>query len=493
MARMTTTRRRFLQALGLGAGGALLPSAIRRGASARASGPAAPPMRLVILFTEHGVPHVNWDMHRGRPADAEWEYDLAGLSEAELSPCLRPLHRHLRKLTVVDGLSLATAIGDPYGDGHAKGWCSALTGGIARATVEEIKSLANHPSLDQVVARAARASDPTLTDLVSLEFGAYQWNFHAALWGIPSSGGPVVRVPHEESPRAAFNRLFPNGNGSEPPDPVKAAQADVMAEVGDLYAELAPRLSGEDRQKLEQHRDMVRDVENRIRLLDGLDCGAPGDVVEYGWNQVPHGERYLAHTRSFWDLATIAVSCGISRVVTMQWGQLPVELIGGTGDLHHDYAHRSAPYLVNEPDYPNAVDKMTNYSAVYAGLAAELCDRLDAIPDVNGTLLDNTIVLWVSELSDGGHGHDPLPVVILGGGNRFRTGRYLHYARDTLTTTTAHWVSDDERIGLPHNHLLVSVAQAMGVPTSVVGDASIRPKKASAPAIDLSGPLPRLV
>jgi hypothetical protein len=99
----------------------------------------------------------------------------------------------------------------------------------------------------------------------------------------------------------------------------------------------------------------------------------------------------------------------------------------------------------------------------------------------------------VSELSDGGHGHDPLPVVILGGGNRFRTGRYLHYPRNTLTTTLADWVDDDELIGLPHNHLLVSVAQAMGVDTNVVGDATISPKKTTVPDIDLSGPLPGLV
>ncbi len=489
MARLN--RRTFLQALGLGAGGMFLPSAVRRGGVARAGG--APPMRLVIVYTEHGVPHVNYDMHGGRDPDAQWEYPLAGLAETDLSACLRPLYRHMNKMTVVDGLSLCTAIGDPYGDGHAKGWCSSLTGGIARETFEDVKSNAAKPSLDQIVAASARAADPLLTDLTSLELGVYQYNFHAALYREPPGGGPVVRVPHEESPRAVYDRLFPNGDGTAPPDPVKQAQADVMGSVGDMYQDLAPRLSGEDRVKLEQHRDLIRDMEARIRLLDGLDCGAPADVEDYNWGEVPHPQRYDAHTRSFWDLATLALSCGISRVVTMQWGQLHVEMIGGTGDLHHDYAHRSAPYLSGEPDYPNAVQMMTNYTAYYAGYVAELCDRLDAIPDTNGTLLDNTIVMWISELSDGGHGHDPVPIVLLGGGNAIRTGRYLHYARDTLTTTLADWVDDDELIHLPHSHLLVSVAQACGVDTDVIGDASIQPKKSTAPAIDLSGPLPGLV
>lgn len=491
MSRMSTTRRRFLQALGIGAGGVLLPS-LNRGRRAQAGPPGEPPMRLVILFTEHGTPHVNWDMHGGRDPDGQWEYDHTGMAEAEFSPALRPLWRHRNKLTVVDGLSLATAIADPYGDGHAKGWCSALTGGIARETFEDVKSNATHPSLDQLVTTALRAQDPGLTDVTSLEMGVYQYNFHAALYRQAPGGGPVVRVPHEESPAALFDRLFPNGDGSTPPDPVRVAQADVMGGLGDMYDRMAPRLSGEDRLKLEQHRDLIRDMERRIRLLDSIDCGAPA-VDDYNWGEVPHPERYDAHTRSFWNLATVAMSCGITRVVTMQFGPLHVEMIGGTGDLHHDYAHRSAPYLANEPDYPNAVQMMTNFSAYYAGYAAELADRLDAIPEGNGTLLDNTIILWVSELSDGGHGHDPLPVVILGGGSRFRTGRYLHYARDTLTTTTADWVDGNERIGLPHSHLLVSVAQAMGVDTDVVGDATVRPKLTSAPDIDLSGPLPGLV
>ncbi len=485
------TRRRFLQALGLGAGGLLLPSAVR-GRRASAGPTATPPMRLIVIFTEHGVPHVNYDMHGGRDADAVWEYPLGAIPETEFSPCLRPLYRHRDKMLVVDGLSLTTAIADPYGDGHAKGWCSALTGGIARETFEDIKSNAYHPSLDQVVARAARAADPLLTDMASLELGIYQYNFHAALYRAGSNGGAVQRVPHDESPQAVYDRLFPNGDGTAPPDPVKVARADVMSSVGDMYEDLAPRLGSEDRQKLEQHRDLIRDMERRIRLLDSLDCGPP-TVVDYNWGEVPHPQRFTAHTTSFWDLATVALSCGISRVVSMQWGQLPVEMIGGTGDLHHDYAHRSAPYLANEADYPNAVQMMTNYTATYAGMVAELCDKLDAVPEVNGTMLDNTIVLWVSELSDGGHGHDPLPVVMLGGGNYFRSGRYMHYARDTLTTTTADWVDDDTLIHHPHSHLLVSVAQACGVDTVVIGDATVSPKKTGAPDIDLSGPLPGLV
>lgn len=488
--RFTPSRRRFLQAAGLGAGGLFLPSLLR-GKRARA-GVGAPPMRLIICYHHHGVPHATWDMHQGRTPGTRWEYALGGLTEAEFSACLRPLHRHRNKLTVVDGLSLATAIADPYGDGHAKGWVSSLTGGIARETIEGVKSNAAKPSLDQVIARALREQDPTLTDMVSLETGIYEYNFHAALFAELQSGQPVQRVPHEEQPRALFNRLFPNGDGSTPPDPRVVAQPDVLASVAGMYDAMASRLSTEDRRKLETHRDLLSDMEARLRRLGGLTCGAP-PISDYYWGQVPHTQRYDEHCASFWSLMAVALSCGISRVATMQFGPLFVEQIGGSGDLHHDYAHPSSPDQGNDPLHPNAVQMMTNYTARYARYIADLADLLDGIPEGNGTMLDHTIILWTSELAHGGHGHDGWPAVIVGGGQRFRTGRWLHYEHDTLTTTTASWVNDNTTIGLPHNHLLVSIARAMGLDIDTVGDASVRPKKPSAPPIDLRGPLPGLV
>jgi hypothetical protein len=214
-----------------------------RGKRATAAADDAP-MRLVICYHQHGVPHVNWDMHMGMPASTRWEYNLGGLTEAEFSGCLKPLYRHRNKLTVVDGLSLATAIADPYGDGHAKGWVSSLTGGIA-ARPSRVKGNAAKPSIDQVIAQALRLQDPTLTDMASLEMGIYEYNFHAALFAELQAGQPVQRVPHEEQPQSLYDRLFPNGNGTTPPDPVKVAQPDVLASVAGIYDRWRPAV-GED-------------------------------------------------------------------------------------------------------------------------------------------------------------------------------------------------------------------------------------------------------
>lgn len=487
---MSIKRRRFLQAAGLGAGSVLLPSLWhKRGASAHAA--LTPPPRLVICYTEHGVVHDSWGMRGTRPADTRWDYPLGALTEAEFSPALRPLWRHRNKLAIIDGLSLATAIADPYGDGHAKGWVSSLTGGIARETIESVKSNAAKPSIDQVIGKALRAQDPFLTDLVTQEYGIFQYNFHACIYGEGAAGGPVVRMPHLEQPAGAFQRMFPNGDGTAPPDPRRIAQPDVLSRVAGMYDQVAGRLSTRDRQKLEQHRDLVRDMEARLRRLGSLDCGAPA-INDYYWGEVPHPQRFDEHTASFWDLTRSALACGLSRVVSMQWGQLPVEMIGGSGDLHHDYAHPSDPNQSADPQHAQAKVVMTNFTAKYADYIAQLADKLDAVPEDNGTLLDNTMIAMVSEISHGGHDHDRWPIVIVGGGNMLRTGRYYNFEKQTLTTTTASWVNSDTKIGMPHNHLLVSIAQAMGLATDTIGDASVQPKKTGAPAIDLRGPLPGL-
>lgn len=489
---MSLRRRRFLQAAGLGAGSLLLPSlGGRRNVTAGPVAGAVP--RIVFCFAEHGVVRENFIMPRGNPDAGRWDYDLAAVPDAEFSQSLAPLAPFKDNLTVIDGLSIATGIGDPYGDGHAKGWNAALTGAIARETIEDVKSNASKPSLDQVLGKALRGQDPLLTDLVTQEFGIYQYNFHSLLFGEPSPGAPVVRLPHLEQPNGAYNRMFPNGDGTTPPDPRQVAQPDVLASVAGMYDKIQGRLSAADRQKLTQHRDLVRDMEARLRRLSGLSCGQPPAIKDYYWGQVPHWQRWVDHQKSFWDLTTIALSCGMSRVVSMQWGQVPVEEVGGTGDLHEAYAHRSDPSHSTDPNYALAKTVMTNYTRKYYGFVADLASTLRDIQETNGTLLDNTMIVILSDIANGNHAHEPWPVVIVGGKNFLRTGRYFHMEKETLTTSTASYVGENTKIGYPHNHVLVALQQAMGVNVDFVGQPSIQPKKTSAPAIDLTGPMPGLL
>ena len=106
---------------------------------------------------------------------------------------------------------------------------------------------------------------------------------------------------------------------------------------------------------------------------------------------------------------------------------------------------------------------------------------LDAIPNgAGGTLLDSTALVWLGELSDGNHGHKPVHYVIVGGANgQFKTGRYLRYP-ESLTV-------GGRRMGKGHNHMLVSLARAMGVDTEAIGARNLGGVNLTGPLTELAG------
>jgi hypothetical protein len=292
--RMTPNRRRFLQALGLGAGGLFLPSLAPFGSRARAGGVASP-MRLVILFTEHGTVHTNWDMHGGRDPDGQWEYDHTAMAETEFSEALRPLWRHRNKLTS------STACRSPPRSAILRrqprqGWCSARRR-LARETFGTSRQR-HHQSLDRVVAQAARLGSASPTS--PRPGSASTSTTSAALTARrPAAGGSGCL---RESPMAVYNRLFPNSDGTA--RPTQCGRAGRRDGVSRRHGEnLAPRLG--TRTGGPSSCDAIRD-ERRIRLLDGLDCARPPRSRHYR-GEVPHAQRKRAHPRLL-DLATLAMS-----------------------------------------------------------------------------------------------------------------------------------------------------------------------------------------
>ncbi len=464
------SRRGFMAALGLGAGGAMfLPSLFeRRGVAAPGDGP---PLRVIFVFNEHGTFYPNWSMRPpGVPTDAQtgWEYPLSDIADADFSPVLAPLAPFKNRMMVLDGLALVTAMSDPYGDGHAKGWVASLTGAHAKETYEGIKSFAATHSLDQWMRAHLLEEDPTLTDLVSMEFTIAPWSgtFHHLNYALGPNGQPY-KVPWESDPANAFSTLFPSAAGN---DPIAASRLDVLAAAKAQYEAMAPRLSGEDRAKLELHRDLIDDLHRRVTQLQELDCPAPSYMPwEGGWEWENNTGELMNHRiNAFVDLIATSFSCGVARVVTLGHVVPPMDTIGGVGDFHHDYAHQSAWDAAQEK-----IDVVTAASRRYHETIAQLATRLDQIPEGNGTVLDNTVIVSISELANGGHEHDPWPVTMIGGAaGKFAMGRYIRFPQTTPFPKTPGW-NPGGYVGQPHNRLLVSLAQAMGIDTDRVGLASV--------------------
>lgn len=480
-------RRQFLKAAGVGAASLFLPSIERKGHAGPGDGP---PLRVVVFFHEHGVYYDNWKMRLPNSPDSElldFEFSLAGLGADEFSPILAPLYDHRSEMIVLDGLAYLTAMSDPYGDGHAKGWMTAMTGNWARETYDDVKSHALTPSFDQIIKDIVRAQDSSLTDLASLEYGIRPWDgtFHHMNYGLDPNGA-AVKIPHVVDPAAAFATLFPDTEG----DVVAAGRTKVLERAQQQYEQLLPRLSTEDRNKLEQHRDLIHDLENRVEALQNLECSEP--VLQPwngGWEWTP--EMYAYRLPAMLDLAAAAISCRISRVVTFQTDVPPISLMGGAGDYHHDYAHQSAPGAEQEK-----VDVVTAQGAAHASQVALMAERLKAIPEEGGTVFDNTIILWISELATGGHTHDQVPVVMLAGKNTpFAAGRYLRFGRTSPRPIPQgqSWYPEG-LVGQPYNPLLVSVIQAMGGEQNYFGRKTITGTFPGGDNVEigLTGPMTRL-
>jgi hypothetical protein len=483
--RLRFDRRRFLQAMGVGAGSLFLPSLLP---GVRAA-PEGPPPRILFFFAEHGTFYPNWRMRMPDSPEseqAEYEFDLKNLTVDQFSEILRPLHPYRNELIVLDGLALLSAMADPYGDGHAKGWCSSLTGDFARETYDGVKSLASVASIDQKIKEHLREQDTSLTDLASLEYGIANWGgtFHHLSYGTDGQG-TAIKVPLEVEPKKAFDALF--GGKDDMGDPVRAARLNVVDAVRDQYEKMAPKLSGADRAKLESHRDLITDLHKRIETFQNLECTEP-NIVDQPYAEWT-GDRFAYKRDSFVELVAAAFSCQVSRVATIFSWIPPMDMIDGVGDYHHDYAHQSAW------DAPaDKIQVVTNAERVLAETLAKFAERLKQIPEGDGTVYDNTIIVWVSELADGGHGHNQWPVVLLGGGaKKFAGGRYLRFPETVPHPITPDW-NPGGFVGQPHQPLLTSLCQAMGMPVDSTGLKSIpcRAPDNTTVEVGLTGPMERL-
>jgi hypothetical protein len=229
------------------------------------------------------------------------------------------------------------------------------------------------------------------------------------------------------------------------------------------------------------HREIVRDLETRSAVLSQLQCEAPQDLSTAPGN--------IEHAKAFADLTAAAFACDLTRVATIQLAQLTNSEFGAPpGDVHQDYAHQAG-------SDPNATLQMTNYSRKNTEVFGYLLDALSRYDDGDGTLLDSTVAVFMTELATGPHDLDKIPVVMAGSaGGHFRTGRYLSHAQDSANPHEHpnYGGAASRPIGPGHNHLLVSLMQSMGLEDDSIGMTNAVTRDGNNTEIDLTGPLDRL-
>lgn len=460
-----TSRRTWLRGgLGLGLGALCLPSLLPRGARA---GAEAPVRRLLIVMTEHGAVYPRWRMRPGALSeDEDWEVPLASLLASEFSEILRPLHSHRARLSILDGLGNAVGLMTGLNE-HKEGHATALTGTLT-LDLADGPAHAQGPSIDQIVADAI--AEPGQIASLQLSHGAWPYSYDKT----------GKTLPYIYEPAELYARLFPaDAPLGTDVAAIRARQRQVVALASEQFTAIAPRLGKDDRVKVEQHRDLLNALAVQLDELSQKTCevpAAPGALAP--WEDP---QWYDQRTQLFTTLTALALSCDLTRVAVLALYGLRNEQVGAPpGDIHNDFAHAVS-------SDPVAEQVMTNFGRYHATDVAEILDVLEDIPSAGGTLLDDTLVVWASELGTPEHHLYRLPVVLAGGTSHFANpGRYIHWRQTHVVPGTL----GEELQGPPHNRLLVSIARAMGVDRDAVGVTSV-PLKDGA-TLDCTGELDRL-
>jgi hypothetical protein len=396
--------------------------------------------RFIVMFSPNGTIASNWIPTRGATgADSDFS----------LSPILAPLASHQADLIIVEGLNQQGG----GGDGHQNGIGGMLTGaplddGPFAGVGAPPAGWATGPSVDQRIADGLAES----TQLRSLELGVQVGA--ADNWGrMCYRAGNQPLVPLDE-PADVYANVFSDLHT----DPTLLARLrkrrqSILDTVGSQYLRLTAQLGRADRQRLEQHLAAVREIETRLTsdlVVSNAACQDPRltQVQSQANDSFPEvGALQM-------DLLTMALACDLTRVASLQWSRSVSQVQFtwlGIQEGHHALSHRSDSDLA-------ALDKLTRINTWYASQLASLIERLKNTPDgLGGTLFDGSLMLWCNELSKGNtHSRLGAHYVLAGdAGGALRTGRYVNYDGQSL----------------PHNNLLLSLINAMGVPETSFGKA----------------------
>ena len=430
-------RRTFLRGIGTAVALPLLDAMI----PALARGAARPsPVRMAFLYVPCGIIMDHWNpAYTGKLG--------------EMPRILKPLEPFKDDILMLGNLTHngGRALLDGGGD-HARATGGYLTGCQPRKTTTEIKT---GISCDQVIARKIGGQ----TRFPSLELGMEapqqagncDSGYSCAYTNNMSWKNDKQPLPPVIDPRALFERLF--GDDAEMTPQARAQRSEfrrsVLDFVGDDTKRLESQVGPSDRRKLDEYFTSIREVETRI-----------GQSEKENTQIDPHMERpdgipatFNEHFKMMTDMLTIAFQADLTRVSTFLLGR---EGSGrayreiGVNDAHHGLTHHR--------NNPEMIEKVAQINVFHVRQFAAWVEKLKSITDGDGSLLDNSMIVYGSGISDGNkHTHEDLPTIIAGrGGNNFiKTGRRVIYRRET-----------------PICNLYMTMMDRMGVHVENFGDAS---------------------
>jgi hypothetical protein len=425
------SRRTILRGLGAAVSLPLLDAMVPAFAS---NVPSGAPLRLAFIYVPNGIMMNQWT-----PASDGADFELPRI--------LAPLASQRDNILVLSGLTQNTgrALGDAAGD-HARASATYLTGVHPRKT--DGAGIRAGISVDQVAASHVGSASKLPSLELALEDGRLVGNcdsgYSCAYNNTLSWRTPSLPLPPEVNPRLVFERLF----GSRDENPADRRQrlhdeTSILEYVLADTARLNREIGAGDHRKIDEYLTSVRDIERRIQVAEKDDGQAPPSFEK------PAGvpADFSDYAKLMFDLILVAFQTGATRVSTFMLGRegsLRAYREIGISDAHHPITHHDGN--------PELIEKVVQINTYHVEQFAYFLGKLKSTPDGDGTLLDHSLIVYGSGLSDGNrHEHDNLPILLAGKSG----GRHITYPAET-----------------PMNNLHLALLDRMGVHIETLGDSN---------------------
>ena len=423
------SRRTFLRGTGVVVGLPFLDAMVPAW-TAIAQTAASPKPRMGFMYLPHGAIMEAWT-----PA--------AEGNGFELSPILKPLAPFQKQLTVVSQLQNKGAIAPPVHALQPGTWLSCVLPEMGQDPHGGVTA-------DQIAAAHIGQDTPLPSIEVATEgrggSGACDRSYGCSYGNTISFRTPTTPLPMEADPRKLFERLFGQGDTAQERQAIAKQYSSILDLVSQEAADLQRSLDAPDRAKLGDYLESVREIERRVQKMEAQ------DLSSLELPEVPVGANFDQRLNLMFDMIALAYLANLTRVFTyMMAGEGSNVTYNhiGVSDAFHPLSHHQ-----NDKAKKDRLVKIQTY---HSQVFAKFLDKLAKMPDGDGSVLDHSILLYGSNMSNSNaHDEYPLPTIVVGGGaGKLKGNQHLRYPDKT-----------------PLANLLQTLLDRAGVPVEKFGDST---------------------
>jgi Protein of unknown function (DUF1552) len=421
-------RRTFLR--GVGATVALpLLDAMIPAATALANTAAKPTPRMGFVYFPHGAVMQHW-----MPAATGTDFELMKI--------LEPAAKHRAQMTIVSGLRNR---GGESPTPHAI-IAGTWLGCVSPAVSHDPRA---GTTVDQMAAKHLGGDTAFPSLELSTESGVVCDPAYGCSYGhTVSFRSPTQPLPMEFNPRKVFYRLFGQGDTADERANITRETGSILDAISGDAVALKSRLGASDQAAVADYLESVREIERRIQKIQSEGTG--GVTLPDAPVGIP--AAFEDHLKIMFEMMALAYQANLTRVASfMMAREVSMRTYNnlGVSDAFHPLSHHQGN--------PAKIEKLVKVQNFHTKVFTGFLDRLAATPDGDGSLLDHSIILYGSNMSNSDlHNNDPLPSAVFGRGyGRIKGGQHLHFPQDT-----------------PHANLLLTLLDRAGVPVEKVGDST---------------------